>query len=229
MVHISVIQSQLTKLGCRLSRWFTPEIRELQHILMDDEKIIGAAAGRYFNGFALLVSTEQRLLLIDKRAFFMIVEDIRYDMISEIDFASRLYNFTIYIFTLNKQHNFTTIRYKKQLRDLTNYSQQKVWQLRQYQEQPSPVPSSAVAAQSSLSPGSLPQSPPLATSTTPTLPHIPQPLHMPHLHRPSRPHLPRHIGFAAMNDSRRFTPNAYTNHLTHRRPLVANLAENPET
>src|SRR5436190_4592168 len=99
MVHISVIQSQLTRLGVHLSRWFNPEIKELQHILMDSEEIIACAAGRYFSGFALLVATSQRLLLIDKRTFFMTVEDIRYDMVSEIDFSTRLYDSTIHIFT----------------------------------------------------------------------------------------------------------------------------------
>src|SRR5207237_7664302 len=107
MVHISIIQSQLTRLGVRLSRWFAPKVRELQHILMDNEKIVACAAGRYYSGFALLVSTDQRLLLIDKRVFFMTVEDIRYDMISEIDYSTRLYDATIHIFTLNKQHDFT--------------------------------------------------------------------------------------------------------------------------
>ena len=207
MVHISVIQSQLTKLGIRLSRWFTPELKELQQILMDDEKIIAAAPGRYFNGLALLVATDQRLLLVDKRTFFMTVEDTRYDMISEIDFSSKFYDMTVHIFTLNKQHNFTTIRYKQQLRDLCNYAQQRVWELRQIQEQavaPANVP------QPSLRPAAV-SSPPLATTTVSSVPQITASFHLPH---PTKPHLPKHIGFAAMNGSRRFTPNAYTNHLT---------------
>src|SRR5690348_11566243 len=119
MVHISVIQSQLTQLGIRLSRWFTPELKELQRILMDNEKIVAAAAGRYFGGMALLVATDQRLLLIDKRTFFMTVEDTRYDMVSEINYSTRVYDATVHISTLNKQHNFTSMRYKKQLGDLT--------------------------------------------------------------------------------------------------------------
>ena len=112
MVHISVIQSQLTRLGIHMSRWFTPELKELQHLMMDNEKIIAAAPGRYFSGLALLVATDLRLLLIDKRTFFMTIEDTRYDMVSEIDFSSRFYDVTVHIFTLNKQHNFTSIRYK---------------------------------------------------------------------------------------------------------------------
>ncbi|HVO86309.1 MAG TPA: PH domain-containing protein, partial [Candidatus Binatia bacterium] len=145
MVHISVIQSQLTKLGIHLSRWFMPELKELQQLLMDDEEIIACAPGRYFSGVALLVATDKRLLLIDKRTFFMTVEDTRYDMISEINFSTRFYDTTIHIFTLNKQHNFSSIKYRQQLRDLTSFVQQKVWQLRQYQPQAGSAPAPLVA------------------------------------------------------------------------------------
>lgn len=207
MIHISVIQSQLTKLGINLSRWFYPELRELQHILMDREKIIAAAPGRYFNGFALLVATDLRLLLIDKRTFFMTIEDTRYDMISEIDFSSRFFDLTVHIFTLNKQHNFTSVKYKHQLRDLCAYVQQRVWDLRQVQEQISlgqavPAPTLAAGPVQTKT-----AAPPIATTIEPALPHVPH---------PTKPHLPKHIGFAAMNGSRRYTPTAYTNHLVNR-------------
>lgn len=225
MVHISVIQSQLTKLGIKLSRWFTPELRELQHIMMDHEKIIAAAPGRYFNGFALLVATDLRLLLIDKRSFFMMIEDTRYDMISEVDFSSRFYDYSVRIYTLNKQHNFSSVRYKNQLRDLCTFVQQRVWELRQVQEQIDrglAVPSPALAATRLVAeqPAQQPQSqaqaqpkqvsPPLATTFGTTLPHN---IHVPH---PSKPHLPKQIGFAAMNGTRRYTPPVYTNHLVAR-------------
>jgi len=208
MVHISEIQSQLTRLGIRLSRWFTPELKELQRILMDNEKIIAAAPGRYFSGLALLVATDQRLLLIDKRTFFMTVEDTRYDMISEIDFSSRFYDVGVHIFTLNKQHNFTSMRYKNQLRDLCGYVQQRVWETRQIQQgQPDSVQFAPAPAQPAAAP-------PLATAAIAALPNLTQTLHVPHIPHPTKPHLPHHIGTAAMNGSRRFTPNAYTNHLT---------------
>jgi hypothetical protein len=215
MVHISEIQSQLTRLGVHLSRWFTPELKELQQIMMDNEKIIAAAPGRYFSGFALLVATDLRLLLIDKRAFFMTVEDTRYDMVSEVVFSSRLYDATVHIFTLNKQHNFTSIKYKKQLRTLCGYVQQRVWELRQVQNQPdAPV---AAPVQSSVSP-------PLATASNAGLPDVSHALRVPHIPHPPKPHLPRHIGFAAVNGSRRFSPNAYTNHLTAAHRGVATLS-----
>ena len=138
MVHISEIESRVSQLGVRLSRWFRPELRELQHVLLDHETIIAVAPGRYFGSFALLVATDQRLLLVDKRAFFMNLEDIRYDMISETNFNARLYDATVSIYTLNKQHRFTSIKYKHQLRDLCRYVQQRIMEIRQYQNSSSP-------------------------------------------------------------------------------------------
>ncbi len=133
MIHPSIIEARIGELRFRASRWFTPEIRELQHILMEHEKIIALACGRYFGSFALLVATDQRLLLIDKRLFFMNYEDTRYDMISEIDFNSQFYIATVTVHTINKTHKFTSIKHKDQLRVLTNYVQQRVMELRNMQ------------------------------------------------------------------------------------------------
>jgi|SRR4051812_47741176 hypothetical protein len=138
MVHISEIEAQVSHLGVRLSRWFRAELRELEHILMDHEKIIAVVPGRYFGGFALLVATDQRLLLIDKRTFFMNFEDIRYDMISETDYNSRFFDCTLQIYTLNKQHRFTSVKNKDHLRKLTRYVQQRIMEVRHYQNSSSP-------------------------------------------------------------------------------------------
>jgi hypothetical protein len=133
MVHPSLIEARLGELGFKPTRWFNAEVRELEHILMDSEKIIALACGRYFGSFALLCATDQRLLLIDKRVFFMNIEDTRYDMISEIDFNSQVYSAMVTVHTINKTHKFTTMRYKSQLRDLTNYVQRRIFELRSQQ------------------------------------------------------------------------------------------------
>jgi hypothetical protein len=135
MVHLNIIEARLSKLGVRPSRWSRPELIELQNILMDDEEVIALANGRYFAGFATIVATNIRLLIIDKRPFFLTVEDIRYDMISELDYSTRLLDATVHIFTVNKQHRFTSFKYRQQLRSLTTYVQKRVMELRQHQAQ----------------------------------------------------------------------------------------------
>jgi hypothetical protein len=143
MLHPSVIEARLGELDFKTSRWFKAEIQELQHILLDHEKIIVLACGRYFGSFALLVATDQRLLLIDKRVFFMTIEDTRYDMISEIDYNSQVYNATVTVYTINKTHKFTSMKYKRELRELTTYVQRRVMEFRQ--QQPSDTPNLAQA------------------------------------------------------------------------------------
>lgn len=142
MVHRSVIEAKITQQGINISRWFSAEIKELERIIMDDEKIIALVPGRYFGGYALLIATDHRVLLIDKRTFFLTLEDIRYDMISEIDFSARMFDSTLQIYTFNKQHRFTSVKHKKHLRTLTVYVQQQIMQLKaQAQNQNSPRPS----------------------------------------------------------------------------------------
>jgi len=136
MVHLNIIEARLSQLGIRSGRLSRPELLELQHLLMDDEQIVSLANGRYFAGFATLVATNVRLLIIDKRPFFMTYEDIRYDMISELDYTARLMDATVHIFTINKQHRFTSMRHKDHLKTLTNYVQQRVMEIRQHQQQP---------------------------------------------------------------------------------------------
>jgi len=142
MVHRSVIEAKISQLGINISRWFNAELRELEHILMDDEKIVALVPGRYFGGYALLIATDHRVLLIDKRSFYLTLEDIRYDMISEIDFSARVFDCTLQIYTFNKQHRFTSVKHKKHLRTLTVYVQQQIMLLKQ-QAQPQANPALA--------------------------------------------------------------------------------------
>ena len=144
MVNLSVIEAQLTKLGVKKTFFCKPEIRELQHILMDNEDIIKCVPGRYGGGFALLVATEMRLLLIDKKPLYLTVEDVRYDMISEMDASSRLFDATVKIFTVNRQLVFNSTR-QHRLRDLISYVQRRVMEIRQYSQEVSPAVQAARA------------------------------------------------------------------------------------
>jgi hypothetical protein len=134
MVQLSVIEARMTKLGIKISSFFRPEIRELSTILTDNEEIVSLVPGRYFGGYALIVATDHRLLIIDKRTFYLTVEDIHYDMISEIDFSVRVFDASLQIHTMNKQHRFTSSRYKSHLRRLTDYVQQQIIRKRHYQQ-----------------------------------------------------------------------------------------------
>lgn len=194
MVQLSTIEAQLTKLGVKQTFFCRPEVRELRHILMDHEGVVRFVNGRYHGGFAILVATEQRLLLIDKKPLYLTVEDIRYDMISEVDISARLFDATVIIFTVNKQLSFSAVR-QRLLRNLTAYVQRRVTELRQYHpETPAQAPVSAPQDQ-------------VSATTIATPPQVTSPPR--HYFVPSID-LHQIVGSAALRGSRRHNPNPYT-------------------
>lgn len=141
MVSLSHVEDQLKRIGCNFRFWGRPEIRELANILVPGEEIAQIVNGQYEGGFAMLAVTNHRLLLIDKKPLFLTVEDIRFDMIAEIDYSARLLNSTVRIITANRTMVFTSWSTAR-LRTLLNYTQQRVmdlrqhYMMRQFQQQP---------------------------------------------------------------------------------------------
>lgn len=131
MLSLSQVEDQLKKVGCNFRFWGRPEIRELCNILIPGEVIAQAINGRYENGFAMLVVTDHRLLLIDKKPMFLTLEDIRFDMIAEIDFSAQLLDSTVKIITPNRTLVFTSWN-QARLRKALNYTQQRVSEMRHH-------------------------------------------------------------------------------------------------
>lgn len=132
MRDIKLVKQRLKVLGADKSRWSQPERNELPRILMEDEEIQHIIDGRYSGGFATLCATNQRLLLIDKKVFFLTVEDIRYDMIAEVDYGHQFIGATIHVRSFSKDLKFQAFK-KEQLRDFTHFIQQRVIALRNQQ------------------------------------------------------------------------------------------------
>ncbi len=132
MKTLKEVDKRLAELGHYNRYMARAEIRELPHILSDHEEILACVTGYYQNGYALLVVTDYRMLLIDKKPLFLNLEDTRFDMISEVDFSNHLLNAAISIRTINKTMVFKSVRQRK-LRDATTLIQNKVMELRQHQ------------------------------------------------------------------------------------------------
>lgn len=131
MANLREIEGKLIQVGLRNKFWNRSEMRELQRILMSDEEITNAVSGRYQGGFALLISTDKRLLLIDKKLISLSLEDVRYEMIAEVDYFAHMFEATISVITINKSLKFTSLR-QSNLRQLTSFVQQRVMELRQF-------------------------------------------------------------------------------------------------
>jgi hypothetical protein len=131
MVSLQEVEKQLQQVGCHFKMWGRAEVRELSNVLMPDEKIAQAVNGSYEGGFALLCVTNYRVLLIDRKPMLLTIEDVRYDMISEVDFYNRLLGATVRIFTPMRNLVFNSWS-NTRLRKCVNYTQQRVMEIRQH-------------------------------------------------------------------------------------------------
>lgn len=148
MITHHEVQRQLRAIGADFKWWGHSEIRELEHILVPSETIMYCLNGRYEGGFALLCVTDQRIILVDKKPMYLTLEDIRYDMVSEVDFNQRLIDSTIIVCTVNKTLRFTALK-SALLRKATSYVQNRVMEFR---HQPAPQQTQADAAPASTVP-----------------------------------------------------------------------------
>jgi len=131
MVSLKTVEDQLKKVGCNFKVLNRAEVRELSHILLEGEKIAVCIGGTYEGGYALLCATNSRVVLVDKKPKYLTLKDIRYDMITELDFSRRMMNATINIHTPNKTLKFTAYN-QHRMRQLFHHAQEKVMESRMH-------------------------------------------------------------------------------------------------
>ena len=129
MITNHEVERQLKAIGFRPGGWGRAEIKELEQVIEPGETIMYCVNGHYENGFALLCVTDHRVLLIDKKPLYLTLEDINYDMISEIDFDARLFDSSVKIHTISKKMRFTCLS-TVQLRQATAYIQRRILEFR---------------------------------------------------------------------------------------------------
>lgn len=134
MVSMDSVMAQFKSLGFKPSFWNRPEVHELPHILMLDEKLTHIVTGWYNGGFALLCCTDQRVLLVDKKVFFLTLEDLRYEMVAEIMYQNRLLDATLLLYGFAKTLEFKSWNQAK-LRQMASYIQTRVLSARQQSDQ----------------------------------------------------------------------------------------------
>lgn len=123
MVSKQSVKDQLQHIGFDHAGWGRTEVSELHNILLPDEEIYEVVNGFYEGGFALLVATDVRVLLIDKKPLnYLTVEDLRFDMINEIDLNHRVIGANISIATGSKTLKFTSLN-QQRLRKLIGHVQ----------------------------------------------------------------------------------------------------------
>jgi hypothetical protein len=123
MVSKKEIEKQLKQLKFNSHSWGRAEAQELHNVILEDEEIYELVNGMYEGGFALLIATNIRVLLIDKKPLnFLTVEDLRFDMITEIDYSHRVFGAHINIAAGSKNLKFTSYN-QPRLRKLITHVQ----------------------------------------------------------------------------------------------------------
>lgn len=129
MHSYETVLNQLDSLGIRHGRIFRGEVRALARLLLPDEQIEQFMTGRYSAGPAILVATNKRMLLVDKKPFNLTIEDIPYDMISEIEYCVQAFNARITIHSISKTIDMMSFR-QSLLKRFAIFVQAKVMQIR---------------------------------------------------------------------------------------------------
>ncbi len=135
MVSAESVEIQLAKIKFNSQSWGRTEVGELHNILLPDEQIYECVNGIYEGGFALLVATNVRVLLVDKKPMnYLTVEDLRFDMINELDYSHRLLGAHINISAGNKNLSFRSYN-QVRLRRLINHVQNLMAEFKNKQSQ----------------------------------------------------------------------------------------------
>lgn len=132
MVDMKHLQERLDQIGCKVDFWGSTELRELAAVLTPNEQIASVINGMYEGGFALLCITDYRVILVDKKPLTLTVEDLRYDMIAEVDYAAHVFLSSLHIFTPMRTLIFSSWN-RRRLQNAMSYVQRRLLEIRNRQ------------------------------------------------------------------------------------------------
>jgi hypothetical protein len=120
MVAKKSLKSQLNSIGLHFRIFGRGEVKELQRILRFGENIFQCAYGYYHGGSGLLVVTDQRIILLDKRTFYLNFEEFSYSKIYNIEISVRAMQATLKLSCDDKKLVFRSLS-DARLRNMSKY------------------------------------------------------------------------------------------------------------
>jgi len=129
MANMLEVRRQLHKAGFTNNYWGWSAIRQLPSLLDSDEVIERVATGMYVGGHAIVLATNKRMLILDKKPMSFRAEDIHYEMISEIEHYLGPLTAKLRIHCLSNDFEITSLRYSN-IQSFAIYVDQKVNQTR---------------------------------------------------------------------------------------------------
>lgn len=101
---------QLLKAGAPTWVLAKPEVRHLPSILDPGETIEAFVYGTHTSGFGFLLSTNKRLLFIDKKFVGLQVDDIPYERLAGVEYDSGIRYGKVTVFTRAKDFSFRWVK-----------------------------------------------------------------------------------------------------------------------
>ncbi len=120
MIDSKAVDTQLKSLNLRFRLFGRSEIRELRRLLESGEKVLHCVYGYYQGGSGLLIATEKRVLLIDKRPFYLNIEDMTYDTLRHVDVILKSMQSSLNLHDGKKKLTFRSIS-DARLKNMKNY------------------------------------------------------------------------------------------------------------
>lgn len=125
MIKHEKVTPQLESLNLRFRMFGRAEIRELRRILQDGEKVLHCVYGFYQGGSGLLVATSERVILIDKRSFYLNIEDMKFDTLRHVKVTIRPLQASLHIHDGNKKLSFRSVS-DARIKNMKNYIAEKI-------------------------------------------------------------------------------------------------------
>jgi len=85
------VKAELRAQGAVAFDLLLPEARYLPHLLQQNEQIRGSVFGKYEHGRGVLVATDQRVLFLDKKPFYMHVDELNYLLIGGVTYTQTIW------------------------------------------------------------------------------------------------------------------------------------------
>ena len=85
MANLLDVRTQLHQIGFKNKYFGWSALRQLPMILERNEIIEHVVTGVYQDGYAVIVATNKRVLILDKKPMSFRAEDIHYEMISQVE------------------------------------------------------------------------------------------------------------------------------------------------
>ncbi len=129
MANMLAVKRQLREVGFTNKHWGWSGIRQLPLILDRDERIDRIITGFYSGGHALVIATNKRIMIVDKKPMSFDAQEIHYEMVTEVEHYMGIFTAKLKIHCLTTDLELTSIQ-KANIQTFAIYVDQRVNKIR---------------------------------------------------------------------------------------------------